>query len=204
MSILRKLNLTWFSKNEQTEIKVAEIAVCVYIGGDNSRIKNKRIYRWETSENDLVFKINLHIYQDLPVLMLCISWLTMFITVTWHSNVKVMSQFGHYHDMTSIDLTWSQYVTNCLENDLWQKNLGKNNVVEKTFLVEKQCLMSMCDINLIPTVDVNLMSTVNVSKHFIFDLWLMVSQHQKLTSLWCQFTILNPLGTQVEKWMHDI
>ena len=32
----------------------------------------------------------------------------------------------------------------------------------------------MCNINLMPTVDVNLMLTVDITKTFIFDLWLMM------------------------------
>ena len=43
-------------------------------------------------------------------------------------------------------------------------------------------LMSMFNINLMPTVDVNLMLTVEVTKTLIFDLWLMV-RCQLLTSI---------------------
>ena len=55
--------------------------------------------------------------------------------------------------------------------------------------------MSLLDINLIPTVDVNMMSTVDVTKTFTFDLWLMVSWCQVLTSFLCQFNICCPLGS---------
>ena len=43
--------------------------------------------------------------------------------------------------------------------------------------------MSMCDINLMPTGDVNLTSTVDITKTFRFDLWLMVS--------WCQLILIS-------------
>ena len=62
----------------------------------------------------------------------------------------------------------------CLENDRWQKQFGEN----KFRLTKKLCLnffMAMCDINLLPTADFNLMSTVDMTKKIIFDLWLMVS-----------------------------
>ena len=58
-----------------------------------------------------------------------------------------------------------------------------------------RCVTSMCDINLMPTVEVTLTSTVDVTKTFVFDLWLMVNWHQLLTSFWCQFNIFCPLGT---------
>ena len=50
----------------------------------------------------------------------------------------------------------------------------------------------MCDISVMPTG--GLMLTVEVTNMFIFDLWLMVSRHQLLTSVWCQFNICCSLG----------
>ena len=57
----------------------------------------------------------------------------------------------------------------------------------------------MCDINLMPTVDVNFMSTVHVTKTFLFDLWLMVSW--PLTSFSCQFNIVCSLHKQL--WINN-
>ena len=44
------------------------------------------------------------------------------------------------------------------------------------------------------TVDINLMSTVDVTNIFIFDIGLMVSWRQLFTSIWCQITIFCPLS----------
>ena len=64
----------------------------------------------------------------------------------------------------------------CLENDHgWKKSWLK-----KKLWLEKNVLVSMCDINLMPTVDVNLMVTVHVIKTFIFYLWLMINWRQLL------------------------
>ena len=77
----------------------------------------------------------------------------------------------------------------CLENDHWQtKSWQKTICVENKFWV-KLMLISMYDINLMPTVDVNLMLTVDVSKTFILDLWLMVNGYQLLASFLFQFNI---------------
>ena len=63
-----------------------------------------------------------------------------------------------------------------LENDHCQQNLEKKSLVENT--VSLNFFMSMCNNNLKPTVDVNLILTVDVTKMFVFDLLLMVSWHQ--------------------------
>ena len=47
--------------------------------------------------------------------------------------------------------------------------------------------MSICEINLIPIVDINLLSSVDITNTFIFDLWLMVSLVELLTSTFCTY-----------------
>ena len=62
----------------------------------------------------------------------------------------------------------------CLENYHWQKYLVKIIWLKKHFYWKKM-LMPMCDINLIPTVDGNLMLTVDITKLSFFDHRLMVT-----------------------------
>ena len=49
----------------------------------------------------------------------------------------------------------------CLENDLWQEELVKKLDLKNVF-VDKYVFKSMCWIDLMPTVDVNLTSTIDV------------------------------------------
>ena len=100
--------------------------------------------------------------------------------------------FGHYHGTTSIDLIWTScwcQIANiiwtsthkinmmprmCQENDHWQQNLVKNNVGWNFVYVDVQCQFNA-------NSDVNLMSTVDVTKFFI----LMSIQHFLPTGFVC-------------------
>ena len=56
----------------------------------------------------------------------------------------------------------------------------------------------MCNINLMPKVDVNLMLTNDVTKTFIFDLWLMDTNCTRLSEIFYNPLDYSKLNSNVE------
>ena len=106
-------------------------------------------------------------------------------TQSGHSSLKLMSKLGQHHGTSiALILTSCCQIANIwrsthgvnmmprmfIENYYWQNNLEKKNVGWEKMLVEKKSwlrkisLMPMCGINLMTTVDVNLMLTLMLQK----------------------------------------
>ena len=113
-------------------------------------------------------------------------------SISWHDtnrpdfDVMLMSNCKYYMDIN----IWGQYDVKNVSRKWTLTKKYEQHFDWKTFWFRKIVLMSMCNINWIPTVDVNWMS--NSWHHENFHCWPMVDGQLTSTvdSYWCQFNII--------------